>query len=108
MDFGKSNRNSKETSMRRLVIVLLFIAAALLGEGTAASAQSGRSYAFCAIYYGIDADGTPSCAFDTRAQCMETISGIGGFCIENEHYHAATVPQRHRVHVLRRGRQRPG
>jgi hypothetical protein len=85
--------------MRLPVLILLFIAAALLGESIGASAQSARSYPVCAIYYGIDATGTPSCSFDTRQQCMETISGIGGFCIDNQYYHGpvATLPGRTRV-----------
>jgi hypothetical protein len=73
--------------MRLPVVILLFITGALLGESIGASAQSARSYPVCAIYYGIDANGTPSCTFDTRQQCMETISGIGGFCIDNQFYH---------------------
>jgi Protein of unknown function (DUF3551) len=77
--------------MRLPVLILLFIAAVLLGESIGASAQSARSYPVCAIYYGIDADGTPSCTFDTRQQCMETISGIGGFCIDNQYYHGRAV-----------------
>jgi Protein of unknown function (DUF3551) len=85
--------------MRLAVLSLLFIAATLAGE-TAASAQSAGSYPWCAIYYRMDAGGTPSCYFDTRQQCMETISGIGGLCVENQYYmgepcrrHAARTPQ---------------
>jgi len=37
------------------------------------------------------ASGTPSCYFDTREQCMETISGIGGLCVENQYYHRVAV-----------------
>jgi len=87
--------------MRLPALTLLFIAAALLGESIATSVQSARSYPFCAIYYGIDADGTPSCTFDTREQCMETISGIGGFCVENQYYRGVTVPAPRRAHVAR-------
>ena len=88
--------------MRWPVLSLLFIAAALLSEGIAAPAHSAGSYPFCAIYYGIDATGTPSCTFDTREQCMETISGIGGFCVENQYYHGATVRPPRREHVTRK------
>jgi hypothetical protein len=91
-----------ETTMRLPVLILLFIAAASLGESIGASAQSARSYPFCAIYYGIDATGTPSCSFDTREQCMETISGIGGFCIANPYYHGAAVRPPRRVHEIRK------
>jgi hypothetical protein len=85
--------------MRLPIPAMLFIAATLLSE--TASAQSARSYPWCAIYYTIDSNGTPSCSFDTRQQCMETISGIGGFCVENQYYHAAAVPTPGRAHVAR-------
>jgi hypothetical protein len=88
--------------MRLPVLTLLFIAATVLGESTAASAQSARSYPVCAIYYGIDATSTPSCTFDTREQCMETISGIGGYCIENQYYHGTAVRPPRRGHVMRK------
>ena len=87
------------TSLRLPVLTLLLIAVASLGESTTAPAQATGAHPVCAIYYGIDADGTPACAFDTREQCMEDISGIGGFCIENQYYHgpAARPPGRVRV-----------
>ncbi len=88
--------------MRLPVLTMLFIAAALLGESIATPAQSAGSYPVCAVYYGIDATGTPSCSFDTREQCMETISGIGGFCIENQYYHGPTVHPPRRVHIMRK------
>jgi hypothetical protein len=45
--------------------------------------------------------GTPSCYFDTREQCMETVSGVGGHCIENQYYHrAAALPSR-RTHIAK-------
>ena len=83
-----------------ILTATLFIAATSLSE-TAASAQSAGAYPWCAIYYTIDSNGTPSCSFDTRQQCMETISGIGGFCVENQYYHGAAVPAPRRAHVAR-------
>jgi hypothetical protein len=67
------------------VVLLPFIAAALLGENLAASAQSANSYPWCAIYYK-DGGGTPRCYFANREQCMETILGIGGLCVQNLQY----------------------
>src|SRR6266478_10081524 len=87
--------------MRLPILTMLFIAATLASE-TAASAQSAGSYPWCAIYYTIDSNGTPSCSFDTRQQCMETISGIGGFCVENQYYHGPTVHPPRRVHIMRK------
>jgi hypothetical protein len=86
--------------MRLPIVTTLFIAAMLLSEA-AASAQSAGSYPWCAIYYRMDTGGTPSCYFDTRQQCMETISGIGGLCIENQYYHRVAVPAPHRAHLAR-------
>ncbi len=86
--------------MRLPILTMLFIAATLASE-TAASAQSAGSYPWCAIYYTIDSNGTPSCSFDTRQQCMETISGIGGFCVENQYYRGAAVQAPRRAHVTR-------
>jgi len=83
-----------------ILTTTLFIAATWLSE-TAASAQSAGSYPWCAIYYTIDSNGTPSCSFDTRQQCMETISGLGGLCVENQYYHRVTVPAPRRAHVAR-------
>jgi Protein of unknown function (DUF3551) len=64
------------------VVLLPLIAAALSGENLAASAQSANSYPWCAIYYK-EGGGTPRCYFDARDQCMASISGIGGFCVQN-------------------------
>ncbi len=66
-------------------IILLFIAAALFGENLAAAAQSANPYPWCGIYYK-EGGGTPRCYFDTRDQCMASISGIGGFCVQNLQY----------------------
>jgi hypothetical protein len=82
------------------ILILLFIAATLAGE-TAAAAQSARAYPWCAVYYKIDSSGTPSCSFDTHEQCMETISGLGGFCIENQYYHQVAVPAPRHAHVAK-------
>ena len=85
--------------MRLPVIAMLFMGATLLSE--TASAQSARSYPWCAIYYRMDAGGTPSCYFDTRQQCMETISGLGGLCVENQYYHGVAAPTPRRAHVAK-------
>jgi len=86
--------------MRLAILTMLFIAATL-GSETAASAQSAGSYPWCAIYYRMDAGGTPSCYFDTRQQCMETISGLGGLCVENQYYRGAAVPAPRRAHAAK-------
>ena len=76
--------------MRLPILATLFIAATLFGENRAASAQS---YPWCAKY---DNKGTPSCYFDTREQCMESISGIGGLCVQNLEYSPRAQPSTRR------------
>jgi Protein of unknown function (DUF3551) len=72
--------------------VLFLIAAGLLGESGAASAQSPTSYPWCAriTTSGVDGGGdATSCYFTSREQCMKTISGIGLYCFRSPYYHAA-------------------
>jgi len=72
--------------MRLLIVSLFLVAAALLGEIPAASAQSATSYRWCAKYYK---EGSPtSCYYTSYQQCKTTLSGIGGYCFESPYYHA--------------------
>ena len=73
-------------------VILPLIAAALFGENLGVLAQSANSYPWCAIYYK-EGGGTPRCYFDTREQCMETISGIGGLCVQNLQYSPREQPR---------------
>lgn len=86
--------------MRLPILTMLFIVSTLSSE-TAASAQSAGSYPWCAIYYRMDSGGTPSCTFDTRPQCMETISGLGGLCVQNQYYRGAATTAPRRAHLTR-------
>jgi hypothetical protein len=82
--------------MRLTILSLFLIAAALLGEVDAASAQSPYSYPWCARYYK---EGSPtSCYFTSYQQCMTTLSGIGGYCYESPYYHAAPTNAPARSH----------
>jgi hypothetical protein len=74
--------------MRLPVLTVLFITATLFGESRAAPAQP---YPWCAKY-DKEGKGTPSCYFDTREQCMESISGIGGLCVQNLQYSPRAQP----------------
>ena len=69
--------------MRALIIMLLVIAAALLGETQAGNAQSPYSYPWCAIPSGGDNSGRwgMSCYCPSWQQGMTTLSGIDGNCI---------------------------
>jgi hypothetical protein len=86
--------------MRLPILSLYIVAAALLGEIQAASAQSPTSYPWCARYYLRDGSAT-GCYFSSRELCMATISGIGGLCYQSPYYHPAPAkavvqPRRHR------------
>jgi Protein of unknown function (DUF3551) len=90
--------DSREVSMRLSMLSLFLIAAALLGEIQAASAQSPTSYPWCSRYFGRGMGGATSCYYSSYAQCMATVSGIGGYCYRSPYYHAAPdkAARRHR------------
>jgi hypothetical protein len=69
------------------------IAAALLAPA-AAQAQSAYDYPWCAVYSG--KRGAMSCYYASYAQCMLTISGIGGTCIESPYYGHGPNQRAHR------------
>jgi hypothetical protein len=80
--------------MKTLLFVLgvLLASAAILVSGVMAPLAQAQNYPWCAHY------GTPysdtSCGFTSFDQCMASVSGIGGFCLQNDSYHpAATAPQ---------------
>ena len=62
------------------------VAAALLAPATAAHAQSAYDYPWCAVYASRFGSGAMSCYYRTYAQCMQTISGIGGSCVQSPYY----------------------
>ena len=70
--------------MKRLVFGL-GILVGVAAIGTRAEAQN---YPWCAHYSGL---GGTNCGFTTYEQCMATISGMGGSCMQNTQY-AAPVP----------------
>jgi len=86
--------------IRISIIALLVIATALLSETRASNAQSAYSYPWCAIYGGGNSGGgggVTSCYFTNWQQCMTTLSGIGGLCVESPYYHAQPTPPPHGV-----------
>jgi hypothetical protein len=63
------------------------IAAALLAATPASHAQSAYDYPWCAVYSDNSGPGgTMSCYYASYAQCMQTMSGIGGYCIRSPYY----------------------
>ena len=79
---------------RAPIIVLLVIAAALLGETQVSKAQSAYSYPWCAIYPGDShgPGGAMSCYYTSWEQCRTSMSGIGGLCIASPYYHGQATP----------------
>jgi Protein of unknown function (DUF3551) len=59
----------------------LGIAGLTIVVGTTADAQN---YPWCAQYNGYE--GVMNCGFISFDQCMATVRGIGGFCIQNNTY----------------------
>ena len=67
----------------RLLLIILGIGVGVVGVGNHAEAQN---YPWCA-YYGGDGDrGGTNCGFTTLKRCLDTVSGIGGFCQQNNLY----------------------
>ncbi|MGC1465423.1 MAG: DUF3551 domain-containing protein [Pseudolabrys sp.] len=69
---------------------------------SAAPARAEVLYPWCALEGG-KGGGATNCGFVNRAQCMATISGIGGYCYENPAYPGPG----HRPIFIQRG-PRPG
>ena len=84
--------------MTRVTIIVLFVVvvvAALLGETQASNAQSAYSYPWCMLG-GTRGSSALSCYYTSWEQCRETASGRGGNCVESPYYHAPPTqpPQR--------------
>jgi hypothetical protein len=78
--------------MRVLLFALgVFVVTAAIG--TPAQAQN---YPWCAVLSMGDA--AYNCGFTSRAQCMASVSGIGGFCQLNNTYQPARAPGPSRWH----------
>ena len=62
------------------------VLAALLASAAAGHAQSAYDYPWCAVYPGRFGAGAMSCYYRTWDQCMATMSGIGGSCVQSPYY----------------------
>jgi hypothetical protein len=72
----------------RLLLFMLGICVGLVGVGKNAEAQN---YPWCA-HLGTGFEST-NCGFTTFQQCMDTVSGIGGFCQPNTDYQLPSGPR---------------
>jgi hypothetical protein len=75
--------------MRTILVMSGWLAISLLVP-TAGQAQT---YPWCAQYGGMGGGGR-NCGFVSYAQCMATVSGIGGYCERNSFYTGPETPVR--------------
>jgi hypothetical protein len=75
--------------MLKLVLTTAFFVAGLpiLTSGAA----SADPYKWCALYNAGRGGGAQNCYFVTWNQCMAAVSGVGGFCTENQFYDGKPV-----------------
>ena len=76
-------------------LLLAGLGAILLGSLTPAASQvrSPYSYPWCAMYNNsAGPGGARSCYYDSYQQCMRTLSGIGGLCVESPYFHGPSGP----------------
>ena len=72
----------------RLGLLLLAACALLPMPGSSARADP---YKWCAHYAGRDGEFGSECYYLTHAQCMQSISGVGGWCEPNPFYDGRPV-----------------
>ncbi len=77
-----------------LVLAALAVPAATVSAG--AQQLPYDPYPWCAVYGGGVMGGASNCGFSTYAQCMATVSGIGGSCEPNQFYNPRRQPERAR------------
>ena len=77
--------------------VFLFALVVAAAAAAIASPAQAQNYPWCA-QYGRGTGGAMNCGFSTYRQCMEDVSGIGGFCMANNTYRPPAGPHRHRAH----------
>ena len=89
---GSKTCIKSEAKMRFLLLALI---GAITVLGTPAQAQN---YPWCAQYSGRALGGAMNCGFVSFAQCMATVSGIGGFCVQNNTYRPPPRVRRKRIY----------
>lgn len=67
--------------MRVVIMALLVLIAA-----SAVDTARADPYPWCAVYGGGRGGGGTNCYMRTYQQCLEAISGMGGFCAPNTFY----------------------
>jgi len=67
--------------MRMMLIALVALVAALVGDVRPSAAREW--YPWCAQY--ADQSNITQCLFSSFEQCLATVRGIGGSCVQNWH-----------------------
>jgi len=57
----------------------------LLATAAMATDAKAQNYPWCA-QYAAAGGGAMNCGFVSYAQCMQTLQGMGGFCVQNTQY----------------------
>jgi hypothetical protein len=70
--------------------VLVFILGFYVGIVGIANCAEAQNYPWCAYYDG--SFGGTNCGFTTFQQCLDNVSGIGGFCERNTQYQPPPGP----------------
>jgi hypothetical protein len=79
---------------------LYFMLGIVIASAAISTCAESQTYPWCALYSGGGAGGATNCGFSTYQQCMEDVSGIGGFCQLNDWYKPPIVtPARHKSHT---------
>ena len=71
--------------IRTVMLATLVLSSTVLAQAPA-SALPYDPYPWCAVYGDSDGPGTMSCYYATRELCMQTLSGIGGVCVQSPYY----------------------
>ena len=74
--------------MRKLILTAGFVVA---GLPLLASEASADPYKWCALYNAGRGGGAQNCYFVTLEQCQAAVSGVGGFCTQNQFYDGLPV-----------------
>jgi Protein of unknown function (DUF3551) len=78
-------RTTWRFAMRRTCFVAFMLATIATAIALTSVAHADQ-YKWCAVYGGDRGGGGTNCGFITYKQCMDTISGTGGYCTENQFY----------------------
>jgi hypothetical protein len=70
--------------MRKSIPLALLAAGTLFAAAGPGFAQAAYSYPWCAVL--ADRSGAMSCYYSTYHQCMQTVRGIGGYCMRSPYF----------------------